>query len=52
VKELINSDLEPGTHRITWNGENEKGETVSSGIYLYKLQSGEETYIRKMTIFK
>jgi Zn-dependent M28 family amino/carboxypeptidase len=52
VKTLVDSELEPGTHRIYWNGRSERGEAVSSGIYLYTLKAGGQTYTRKMTVLK
>jgi len=41
-----------GYHSITWDGNNSNGQKVSSGVYLYKLQVGEFTEIRKMTLLK
>ena len=35
-----------------WNGKDENGNNVSSGIYFYKLNTGDETYIRKMILTK
>jgi len=52
VKELVNSDLAPGAHMIHWNGRNDGGELVTSGIYLYRLRADDETYMRKMTLVK
>jgi hypothetical protein len=52
VRTLLSSALEPGHYKVTWNGKDENGESVSSGIYLYILKAGEKTYIRKMTILK
>jgi len=40
------------THSITWNGTDQTGKTVSSGIYLYKLKSGNFEKIRKMLLMK
>jgi len=31
-----------------WNGTNNRDEPVSSGIYLFKLEAGDKTYIKKM----
>ena len=47
----------PGTYTdrgraIYWDGRNENGETVSSGVYFYHLSAGEFTSIRKMTIVR
>jgi hypothetical protein len=52
VRTLIDSDLEPGSHKIHWNGQNDRGESVASGIYLYTLKAGEERFTRKMTVLK
>ena len=37
-----------GLHSITWNGTNNLGNKVSSGIYFYQMQSGKETMVKKM----
>ncbi len=52
VKTLIDSELEPGNHRVVWDGRDEKGEQASSGIYLYTLRSAESVYTRKMVMLK
>jgi hypothetical protein len=52
VQTLIDSDLEPGKHKVHWNGRNNKGEQVSSGIYLYTLKTKEGTFTHKMTVLK
>jgi hypothetical protein len=52
VQTLIDSDLELGNHKIHWDGRNDRGELVASGIYLYRLKAGSEIYTRKMTILK
>jgi len=49
---LIDTELEPGHHKIVWDGRDEHGVTVSSGIYLCRLRTGEGTYMKKMTIIK
>jgi flagellar hook assembly protein FlgD len=52
VKTLINSELEAGIHRIVWDGRNERGQRVSSGVYLYTMRGGSKTYTRKMVSVK
>ena len=37
---------------VTWNGDDEKGNAVSSGIYLYKLKANNEEYNKKMIMIK
>lgn len=44
--------MNAGYHSITWDGTGSNGEKVSSGVYLYKLQIGEFSEVRKMTLLK
>lgn len=37
---------------VTWNGKDENNKSVSSGIYMYKLKSGEFTSTKKMMLLK
>jgi hypothetical protein len=52
VKTLMDEYLEPGTHQIHWDGRDEEGQPVSSGVYLYTLRAGSETFTRRMTILR
>ncbi len=52
VRTLISSELEPGSYRLHWDGRDDRGESVSSGIYFYTLETREETFTRKMMILK
>jgi hypothetical protein len=52
VRGLIDSELRPGSNKIYWDGRNDKGETVPSGIYFYTMKVGDETFSRKMTLMK
>jgi len=37
---------------VIWNGTNNNGESVPSGIYLYKLKLGQQIQTRKMILMK
>ena len=37
---------------VTWNGRDSKGNPVSSGIYFYKLKTGENSIVRKMILLR
>lgn len=50
VKSLLNRRVAAGQHRVRWDGRDEAGKKVSSGIYLYKLQSGGSTVFKKMIL--
>lgn len=52
VTTLVDEVQVPGDYQIQWNGVNDHGEKVSSGIYLYKLSVDTDMVVRKMTILK
>lgn len=52
TKTLINQEISSGTHRLFWNGRNEKGDELSSGIYICRLQSSSYSFQRKMLMLK
>ena len=52
VKTLINDYMSAGTHILTWDGTNENGNVVSSGIYFYKVVAGNIVTTKKMILMK
>jgi formate-dependent nitrite reductase cytochrome c552 subunit len=52
VSTLANSDMAAGTYRVVWNGKDANGQSVASGLYLYRLQAGSFTSVKKMLMLK
>jgi len=52
VADLVNGVQEAGTFRATWDGRNQKGEAVASGLYIYRLKAGSFLETRKMVLLK
>ncbi len=52
VARLVNRQLNAGHHHVQWDGRSEGGLSVSSGIYFYRLQSGDVNLTRKMMLLK
>ena len=52
VKALFNEVTKIGLNTVTWNGKNEIGLEVSSGVYYYVLKIGENNYSKKMILLK
>jgi len=52
VRTLVDAPLPVGSHTITWNGTNDNGETLSSGIYFYRVIAGDEVVTNRMTLLK
>jgi flagellar hook capping protein FlgD len=45
---LINKTQQPGSYSIRWNGNNSNNNSVTGGVYFYRLLTGRETLTRKM----
>ncbi len=52
VNTLVDGYLSEGYHQIFWNGLNQSGGNVASGVYIYELQSKDKRLIRKMLLTK
>jgi hypothetical protein len=52
VKDLLNDEVRPGIHTIQWDGTDNNGQKVTSGIYIYKLSSNNFTSIKKLLLLK
>ena len=52
VKELLNESRGAGYHTVMWNGKNETGQQVSSGLYIYRVESGKGAVSKKMLLIK
>ena len=52
VRELVNERRERGAYKVEWDGRNDYGQAVASGVYFYRLTAGAFTDTRKMTMVK
>lgn len=52
VKSLVNQDLNAGAYTSTWNGTAEDDQQVASGVYFYRMQAGDFTDTRAVTLLK
>ena len=52
VKTLLDEELNLGKHTLIWNGNDEKGNKVANGIYLYKVTQNHETKVKKMILIQ
>jgi len=52
VRHLIEGESIRERHEIEWNGADDAGKEVASGIYFFKLQVGSETTVKKAVFIK
>jgi hypothetical protein len=52
VKVLVNGLMPTGEHRVEWNGTNDAGGQVASGVYFYRLSAGDRSETRKMILLQ
>ena len=52
VASLVSTEQSAGQHSATWNGKNNSGNAVPSGVYLYSLSSGSIKNTMKMILMK
>ena len=52
VKVLLDAQREAGYHVVRWDGTNDAGRAVGSGVYYYRVQAGDRQEIRKMTLLR
>ncbi len=52
VRTLVDKKMTAGSHTVDWNGTNEMGHKVASGIYFYRLNADNFTRVRKMMLMR
>ena len=52
VKEFINTSMQLGNYKVVWDGTNQSGVLVGSGIYFYRIKAGSFIASQKMIFLK
>ena len=52
VKTLLDCYMSPGRSEMIWNGRDDNGKRVSSGVYFYQLQTSSQKFIKKMILLR
>ena len=52
IRHLLNRYLDAGTGTLFWDGRDDAGATVATGLYLVLLRSGHTSVIRKVIVIR
>ncbi len=52
VRTLVQKQQPAGQYQVQWDGRDDSGEKVSSGVYLYKMVAGDFVQVKKMLLVK
>ena len=52
VNTVVDEVLPAGNHAVVWDGKNEQGVDVASGVYFYRIKAGDFESIQKMTLLR
>lgn len=52
VKTLVDKKRNTGEYKVVWKGDNNNGVRVASGIYFVKMNAGDFSKVRKLTLLK
>jgi flagellar hook assembly protein FlgD len=52
IRKLTEDNYNKGIHSVRWNGHNDDGLPVASGMYLYQLTSGDQRLVRSLILSK
>jgi len=52
VKTLVDKAQEPGSYEVIWDGKDEEGNEVASGIYFHQLKTEEFSQTKKMVLIR
>jgi len=52
VRTLVNGTKDAGSYTITWDGKNDRGGAVASGIYFYKMETKDFSQTKKMVMLR
>ncbi|MBL7996416.1 VCBS repeat-containing protein [bacterium] len=52
VRTLFKKEFSPGYHQVVWDGRNNVGKMLASGLYLYRIKAGDYSKTKKMILQK
>ena len=52
VRVLVDERQRPGRYAVQWDGRDDQSRAVGSGVYLYRLEAGDQVRVRRMLLLR
>ncbi len=52
VRQLVAGEQPAGRHQVEWDGRNDRGKRVASGVYFCELRAGDDLAVQRMLLMK
>jgi hypothetical protein len=52
VRTLVNGKITAGRHTVSWDGTDEAGRSLASGVYIYRLEAAGSVHHRRMILLQ
>lgn len=52
IKILVDKKQSGGNYRVIWDGRNDQGQIVASGVYIYQLKTMDYSKVKKLVILR
>ena len=52
VRTLVDDARAAGRYEVNWDGKDDHGRAVGTGLYLYRLETGQSALVQKMLMLK
>jgi flagellar hook assembly protein FlgD len=52
VRTLVAEEMDPGIHAVIWDGKDETGGLVASGIYFYRFETSTYAATKKLVMLR
>ena len=52
VRQLIDAHAPTGYHEVIWDGRDDRGRVLASGLYFYRLQTPQGVLTRRLVLLK
>ena len=52
VRKLVDDEKQAGFHKIVWDAKDDVGRSVPSGVYIYRIQAGSFSNVKKLLLLR